>query len=137
LQQEEADEITLKVKIQFKFSYGWLQAFEEWWNVTRQIMRGECATADDSTVNWHKNMTHVITLHAPKDVLTKTKLHWLKCSTEDGTGFKTDKSALDGKGVGIEWQFCCVVLRTALKVWSLKSKLKFEELLPEKLKVLS
>jgi hypothetical protein len=29
LQQEEADEITLKVKIQFKFSYGWLQAFEE------------------------------------------------------------------------------------------------------------
>ena len=56
-----ADEIAMKIGINFKCSNGWLQCY----NITCHSLSGEGASADlDSTEKWRENVKPIITQYA-------------------------------------------------------------------------
>jgi hypothetical protein len=65
----KTNETALGVGTKFKCSSGGLLLFKEGWNIMRQAMRGEGATADsDLAGKWCENVTLINTQYVPKDI---------------------------------------------------------------------
>jgi Tc5 transposase DNA-binding domain. len=64
----KADEIALKMCINFKCSNGWLQHFKERHNITCHSVSGGAAADLDLVPKWQENVKPIVTQHVPKDI---------------------------------------------------------------------
>jgi hypothetical protein len=72
--KEKANEIALKMQIEFQCSNGWLQLFKKRYNITWQAISGESPAVDvEASDKWRENVVPIIEQCAPQDFLT-----WMK-----------------------------------------------------------
>jgi hypothetical protein len=77
--KRKADEVALKMYINFKCSNAWLQSFKERCNIMWHSVSGEGASADlDLAEKWQENVKLIVTQYAPKDIsnLDETSLFY-------------------------------------------------------------
>jgi hypothetical protein len=98
--KEKANEIALKLGIEFQCSNGWLQRFKRR-NITWQAMSGEGSSVDTKVSDkWHENVTPIIKQYAPENIfnMDETALYLFTRLHQYFT--KTHYRQVQGKRIG-------------------------------------
>jgi hypothetical protein len=75
--KEKANEIALKMEIEFQCSNGWVQRFKQRRNITWQAISGESLAVDvEASDKWHENVAPIIEQCAPQDILNMDEIFY-------------------------------------------------------------
>jgi hypothetical protein len=73
--KEQANEIALKMGLEFQCSNGWLQRFKQQRNITWQAISGESSAADvEASDKWRESVAPIIEQYVPQDIFNMDEM---------------------------------------------------------------